>query len=60
MLPYRYVENKTRILFPTTVSTFLKNGMQEPTNHELGIRTGEEGAENASHIAHLPHHPVVG
>jgi hypothetical protein len=60
MLPYRDVENETRVLCPITMSKSSKNDMQEPTNHELGIRTREEGAENTSDITHLLHHPVIG
>jgi len=60
ILPYRDVENETRILCSIAVSTFSKNGMQESTNHELWSRTREEGPENISEITHLLHHPVIG
>jgi len=59
-LRYRNMEDETRILCSITVSMSSKNGMQESTNHPLGIRTREEGAENTGDITHLLHHPVIG
>lgn len=60
MLPYRDVENETRGLYPIALRKFSKINTQELTNHELGIRVREEGAENTSDFTHFLHHPVIG